>query len=490
MSEPTNSTPPPASARSGDLPAWGVDELPEPLPFSRRNLFRTIGPGAILLAASIGGGEWLVGPAIAVRYGPGILWIATAAICLQLLFNLEAIRYTLYTGEPILVGIMRLRPGSKFWSATYVLLTVVQLGLPALAAGCGSALFASIAGRLAEDGDADWLHYLTYVVILLTVGILVSGRTIERMLEFVSWIMIAFIFSFLLIVNLLFVPFAHWVDTFVGFFRFGSMPGDVDPVLLATFAATAGAGGIGNLVISNWVRDKGFGMGAKVGAITSAFSGSDAQLSPVGKVFPITEQNMSRWRLWWKYVSADQIGLWGVGCFVGMYLNVNIATSVIPRGTDLESFAAGAYQASYMAEQLWSGFWLLALLNGFWVLFSTHLGNTDVLVRTVTDILWVARPEIRQRRRMSVSKLYYALLAVFTVLGLFAVNWGNAMDLFKVLGVVAGPVLALAAIQILRVNTTLLPEALRPPMWRRCGLVLCTLCYGGLFIVVVSSKLF
>ena len=39
-----------------------------------------------------------------------------------------------------------------------------------------------------------------------------------------------------------------------------------------------------------------------------------------------------------------------------------------------------------MAEHLWRGLWVLALLNGFWILFSTHLGNTDLLVRTVTDL--------------------------------------------------------------------------------------------------------
>lgn len=51
----------------GRLPDWEQDELPEPLPFSLRNTFRTIGPGAILLAGSIGGGEWLVRPAAAVE---------------------------------------------------------------------------------------------------------------------------------------------------------------------------------------------------------------------------------------------------------------------------------------------------------------------------------------------------------------------------------------------------------------------------------------
>ena len=29
------------------LPDWGIDDLPEPPPYSVRNLFRIIGPGAI-----------------------------------------------------------------------------------------------------------------------------------------------------------------------------------------------------------------------------------------------------------------------------------------------------------------------------------------------------------------------------------------------------------------------------------------------------------
>ena len=92
----------------GRLPPWSVEELPAPPPFGLRNLLKVIGPGAIMAATSIGGGEWLVGPAVAVKYSSDIFLIATVAIALQVVFNLEAIRYTLYTGEPIYGGIMRL----------------------------------------------------------------------------------------------------------------------------------------------------------------------------------------------------------------------------------------------------------------------------------------------------------------------------------------------------------------------------------------------
>ncbi len=484
----TNETRPPLLLDR--LPPWQQDELPAPLPFTPRNLLRTIGPGAILLAASIGGGEWLIGPAITVKHGAGILWIATVAIGLQLILNLEGIRFTLYTGEPIVVGIMRLKPGAGFWGVIYMIATFVQLGVPALAVGCGATIFAMIAGRLPGDGDVWTQRYIIYGVILGTVALLMSGKKIERVLEIASTFMVVFIFAFLIVVNVWFVPIEHSIETLGGFFQFGRISNleHVDLVLLATFAATAGSGGIGNLTLTNWYRDKGMGMGAKVGAIHSAFSEEGGGLSATGKVFAINEENMSRWRNWWKYVKVDQVWLWAVGCFFGMYFNVNLATFVVEPGTDMASNAAGAIQAQAMAEKLWSGFWWLALLNGFWILYSTHLGNTDIMVRTVTDIAWVVSPRLRQRKGISVSKVYYVLLAVFTVWGLISVNFGSAIDLFKVLGTVAGGVLAVSAVQILIVNTRLLPPELRPPMWRRAALVLCAVGYGSLSLALIWDR--
>jgi hypothetical protein len=484
MTEPTRPAMP-----FGELPPWELDELPAPPPFTPRNLLHTIGPGAILLAASIGGGEWLVGPAVAVKHGTAMMWIATVGIVLQLLLNLEGIRYTLYTGEPIIVGIIRLRPGSRFWATGYALAAFAQLGVPALAAACASVLFASFAGVLPADGTGDsaGVLLLTYAVIVVTVAILISGKTIERMLEVVSTIMVIFILSFLLIVNFLFVPFDHWMETLTGFFKVGDVPPDVDVLLLATFAATAGSGGIGNLVITNWYRDKGMGMGSRVGSIASAFGSSTVKLSSVGKVFPITEENLRRWRDWWRYVKVDQVWLWGLGCFLGMFLNVNLATAVIDPSVNMEGLAAGTIQAQHMADKLWSGFWFLTLINGFWILMSTQLGNTDTLIRTVTDIVWVASPKLREQKHMSVSKVYYGLLAAFTIWGMFAVRWGNAVTLFKILGGLASPIMAVASLQILIVNTRLLPRELRPPMWRRGGLVLCCLCYGFLSVALTRD---
>ena len=482
MSDDTNTDSAPVD--HGCLPAWQSAELPEPLPFTFGNVVRTIGPGAILLAGSIGGGEWIAGPMVAVKYGTGILWIATFGITLQALFNLEGIRYTLYTGEPILTGILRLSPGPKLWAPFYIVLGVVQLAVPAMALACANVIFSAANFKVpSSDGsDGTVLMWIAYAVMAVIAVVLLSGRSIERVLERVSWVMVVLIFSFLIIANVLFVPIPQWIDTLKGFLVPSALPESFDVMLLATFAATAGSGGLGNLVVSNWVRDKGFGMGAHTGGFGGVLAHDHQELQATGYTFPINKENLRRWGEWWKYVLIDQGAIWALGCAAGMYLNVNIAVHLFPADADLSGDAAGVFQARYMAEQVWQGLWYLCLLNGFWILASTQMSNTDGLVRTVADISWAAWPQVRRRDS---SRLYAVILAVVIVWGVVALAIGeNAVSLFKILGVMASPILAIAAIQILRVNTRFLPPELRPPLWRKVGLLACGLFYGTVSVML------
>jgi hypothetical protein len=471
----------------GELPRWAVADLPAPPPFGARNMFKLIGPGAIMAATSIGGGEWLVGPAAAVKYSSSIFLIATIAIVLQVIFNLEAIRYTLYTGEPIFGGIMRLKPGPRFWAAFYTLLGFFQLGWPALAGSAAATLLGAWMGRMPGAPDQGTQAWVASGLIGLVVLILSFGGTIERMLEYFAWTMLAVVFLFLVAVNVAFVPAAHWWQTFKGFFTFSGLPHPIDWGLIGALAATAGSGGIGNLTVTNWVRDKGFGMGSLVGAIPSAIGGHAIQLSHVGSVFPATRENLARWREWLRYVRADQIWVWGVFCFLGMFLNVNLATAIIPHGTDLQGLAAGAYQAEYLSK-IWPGFWFLTLFNGFWILFKTQLGNTDILVRTITDVVWMSSRRAREWQ-MGIRAIYYGILLVFSVWGVFVLRSASPFQLFKILANMAGIVLLIAGVQIFLVNRRFLPRAVRPPLWREIGLLACSAFYAFFAYFVIRDLL-
>ncbi|MEX0977997.1 MAG: Nramp family divalent metal transporter, partial [Pirellulales bacterium] len=103
------------------------------------------------------------------------------------------------------------------------------------------------------------------------------------------------------------------------FRRHGRLP-QLDWFTLVAFAAIAGSGGLANTLFSNYARDKGWGMGARVGAIPSAVGGLPIALSHVGEVFPPDEPNLKRWKGWMRHIFRDQTAVWMTASFVGMAL--------------------------------------------------------------------------------------------------------------------------------------------------------------------------
>ena len=192
-----------------------------------------------------------------------------------------------------------------------------------------------------------------------------------------------------------------------------------------------------------------------------------------------------------------------------MFLNVNLAVGVIPHGTEMSGMAIGVYQAQYMAETLWYGFWGLTLLNGFWVLFSTQLGDTDVLIRTMTDVVWLGDERVRKwgggRIKMvyyvllvvytflaiygggRIKMVYYVLLVVYTFLAIYAAGLATPLTLFKIVANMGGLVMVLGGIQIFIVNRKFLPDRLQPPLWRQAGLLACVAFYAFFAVRVFLS---
>ena len=88
---------------SRTLPGIPYADLPEPLPFRR-----IVGPSVILLATSIGSGEYVLWPFITSQVGLVAMWMAMVGITMQYFINMEIERYTLATGETAVTGFTRL----------------------------------------------------------------------------------------------------------------------------------------------------------------------------------------------------------------------------------------------------------------------------------------------------------------------------------------------------------------------------------------------
>ena len=101
------------------------------------------------------------------------------------------------------------------------------------------------------------------------------------------------------------------------------------------------AGGVHNLIQSNWIRDKGYGMGARVPRLVSPVTGEDQARPSTGYLFPQTEENMGRWRAWWRVANTEQLVTFFALGTLSIFLMSMIAYSTVYGqniGEDLDFF--------------------------------------------------------------------------------------------------------------------------------------------------------
>ena len=179
-----------------------------PVPPSPTGLgwFAVVGPGVIVLGTAIGSGEFLLGPAVFVRYGLSLLWVTVLATVLQTIFNTEVMRYTVATGEPVFTGFMRTRPSSTMWAWIYVTLYFLQFGWPAFAATAAGAVFFLFQGQLPAASDSSTIYFIGVGTFLACAAVLSFGRRIERTLEILNWVLVVCILSVFLLMAVVFVP--------------------------------------------------------------------------------------------------------------------------------------------------------------------------------------------------------------------------------------------------------------------------------------------
>jgi hypothetical protein len=479
-------------ARSG-LDPWVRAELPAPPKPRGLGWLPVVGPGVIVLGASIGSGEFLLGPATFVRHGLSLLWVTLIAVFLQTMFNTELMRYTLATGEPVFTGFMRTRPSSTFWAWVYAIFYFLQTGWPAWAGTAAGAMFFLYARRLAGTGDGNAVYFIAVGAFLLCVAILLAGRRIERTLELLNWIMVICILGGFLMLALLLAPAGTWVAAAAGFGGFdlagggfNFLPSDADFFLLGALVAYSGCGGVVNITLSNWARDKGYGMGQRAGYIPAAVGGQKVNLAHTGFIFTPDAESMRRWEGWWRIIRADQWGVFFAGALMGITIPAVLYVSLLTRGTDIQGLGISAALADAVGARAGPVLAGAVAFLGAWLLFKTQLDNLEAMVRSTTDILWTGSRRIRAWRGGDVRAVYYGVLAVVVVWGILAMRLAQPIFLLKVGANVAAVVLVIAPLHLLYVNTKLLPPALRPPAWRRAALVFTALFYG--FFATLSLR--
>ncbi|MEI8191760.1 MAG: Nramp family divalent metal transporter, partial [candidate division NC10 bacterium] len=192
-----------SNVEPGYGPQFEQDDFPEPpRDLNFRKLMAVLGPAVIALGGTIGGGEWLVGPSLFVQWGLALLWITTVSSLLQVFLNLEMCRYTVYTGEPITVGFMRLAPGRAFWGILFSTVGFLERALPGWALGTATAVAALQLGKIPAAGDRGTVVFWGYIVFASCCLIICMGKKIERTLEWANWIMMIVVLGGLFLLDL------------------------------------------------------------------------------------------------------------------------------------------------------------------------------------------------------------------------------------------------------------------------------------------------
>ena len=485
------------SKMQSGLAPWTRADLPNPPTPRGLQWIGVCGPGVIVLGVSIGSGEFLLGPATFVKHGLSLLWVTLVAVFFQTIFNTELMRYTVATGEPVVTGFMRTRPGKTFWAWFYAFLYFLQIGWPAWAATAAGAIFFLFLGRLATPpADSMTIYLIGIATFLACVVVLLLGKRIARTLEILNWVLVSCILGGFLILGLIYVPAHTWSSALVGFFGYSSvqgkfvlLPDNLDILLLGALVGYSGGGGVLNITLSNWARDKGYGMGSRVGHISGAVGGAKSQLADTGFMFDPDAENLGRWRGWWRIVRVDQWGIFFIGALLGMMLPALLYVTFVAPGTDIKGLAISAVLANTIGTTAGPMLGLLVAVLGAWILFKTQLDCVEGMTRAVTDILWTGSERVRAWRGGDTRAVYYSVLAVVVVWGIIALKVAQPVMLLQIGANIAGVIFVIASLHLLYLNTRVLPAALRPPLWRRVGLVGMALFYAFFVGLVARSFL-
>ncbi|MFA7286720.1 MAG: Nramp family divalent metal transporter [Patescibacteria group bacterium] len=435
------------------FPSLEQRELPEPPHWSK-----AIGVGIVVMGLAMGTGELILWPHLVTKHGLDLLWLALVGISCQYVLNKEVARHAIATGEGFFTTSARFfRWSPYFWLVAAILLYI----WPGWASAIGTTLL-----ELFGFGS----HYLwSFVALGLVLVLTFSGHVAYRMLERSLKVTVPAFFVILVVISFVNLGWEDVLAVARGVTRFGYIPDGVDFNVLLGAIVFAGAGGMLNLCVGLWYRDKQIGMGKYVGRIVNPITGRQEAAAATGYTFALTPENLQRWRGWMRYINIDQgLIFWLLGFITLVLLSANAHAVLVPRGLVPEGFAVAVVQAHIFGDQWGIVGYKLFLVMAFLMLFSVMWTVIDALTRMVSDIVYTnSRAGGNQRAfrvfsRLSLSQLYYGVITVVVLLGALLLPMKQPLVLLTISGVLGGLSMAVYTPMLLYLNNTKLEREIRP----------------------------
>ena len=273
--------------------------------------------------------------------------------------------------------------------------------------------------RLSE-GTVPLITTIFLIAIALS---LTLSPVVYNTLEKVELVLVGIIVVFLLVAIIIATDLSAWTGIITkapqGAANLPRYLAEIGTTTIFAGVVFAGAGGCNNLVQSNYIRDKGLGMGIRIPRIVSPITGEEEAEPSIGYKFPVNEENMRRWRNWWKVANQEQIitfyilGLLTlIGLSVLLYSTLGIVE--VPE-SQAGSISFLQTEAEALAKQLGNWFEYFFYFAGFAVLFSTNVGVVDWVSRLTADSLKVTF--LKTSEFWSESKIYVTIVWIMAIGG-------------------------------------------------------------------------
>ena len=436
-----------------------------------------MGPGVVAAGCALGSGEFILWPYIAAQAGLLFLWGAVVGVLTQFALNMEIERYTLATGETALSGFNR---SWKHWGLVLAVMVYLANVWP------GWALSSALLLSFIVGGDPGILA----VAGLLAIGAaLTLAPVVYVAFERLIFVKVAAVLLLVVLGSAMAIGADSWRELPRGLVAVGHFPDALPFALLLGAITFAGAGGGQNLCQSNWIRDKGFGMGRYVPRLVSPVTGvEEASEPPARYMFPANDVNLDRWRRWWRFANIEQAVTFALVTIVTICFTSMLAHSTLSGVTELPNTVRfleieGERLQSIVAPWFGVLFWGI----GAFSLFASAMGIIDYTSRLAADVL---KSTYLVNRPISESRLYFRLVWGLVAIGcaILALGVDQPLPLLVISACVGGAMMCAYSVLLLVLNTRELPAAIQVRSWRVAALVWSTLFFGVLAAVTIWQQ--
>ena len=451
-----------------------VRDLPDP----PRDLWRIVGPGIVAAGVGLSSGEFILWPLIASQVGLVFLWGALLGVGTQFFLNMEIERYTLATGETAVSGF------NRFWRHWGLILAVLVYFANLWP---GWAMSSATLATYIFGGDARYIAVASLVVIGAS---LTLAPVVYVALERLLFVKVAAVVILMILAVALAIGPESWQALPGGFSSGARIPSELGFALIMAAAAFAGAGGGQNLCQSNYIRDKGFGMGRYVPRLVSPVTGvEEAAPTTQSFIFETTPGNMSRWLRWWRFANVEQAVTFVLVTMATICLTSMLAHSTLYGRPNLENsvtFLLREGQALQAIVGSWFGvlFWAI----GAFSLFATSMGIVDYTSRLAADVI---KTTYLRGTSTSESAVYFRLVWGMVTLGvaIILLGFNQPLVLLVISACTGGVIMFLYSFLLIVLNRRALPDAIKPAAWRVATLVWSTLFFGSLAALTMWQQL-